>query len=481
MPLTLTYQDKPRHDLLAVMAAALEAVRPDIALQRILQRDGTSLRVAGRRYDLAAFDHVWLVGAGKGSAPMVHAAEAILGEALSGGIIVVKQGHRLPLQRVQQREAAHPVPNQAGLAAGAEILNLAQRATERDLLLCLLSGGGSALLEALPDLLDLVALQATTEALLASGATIHEVNAVRKHLSQIKGGQLARAAAPATLVTLVLSDVVGSPLDVIASGPTVGDRSTWADVAEIVERYELASRLPTTVLAYLRRGIAGALPDTPQPDDPLFANNAVHLIGDNALAAGAAQRAATDLGYQALVLSTFVEGEARHVADWLVALGREVLAHGRPVPRPACLILGGETTVTLTEGDSPHPPPSPHPLPTSGEGGGAERSHDQVIRSGHTGIGGRNQELALAAALRLADHDGIVVGALATDGSDGPTDSAGAIVDSGTVARAARRGLDAAAHLRQHNAYPLIDASGDLLRSGPTLTNVNDLLFVVVE
>lgn len=196
---------------------------------------------------------------------------------------MVKQGHRLPLQRVQQREAAHPVPNQAGLAAGAEILNLAQRATERDLLLCLLSGGGSALLEALPDLLDLVALQATTEALLASGATIHEVNAVRKHLSQIKGGQLARAAAPATLVTLVLSDVVGSPLDVIASGPTVGDRSTWADVAEIVERYELASRLPTTVLAYLRRGIAGALPDTPQPDDPLFANNAVHLIGDNAL------------------------------------------------------------------------------------------------------------------------------------------------------------------------------------------------------
>jgi hydroxypyruvate reductase len=328
------------------------------------------------------------------------------------------------------------------------VLRLVEGAGPRDLVIVLLSGGGSALLEALPPGLALEGWKATNRALLASGATIVKMNAVRKHLSLLKGGQLARAAAPAPLLALVLSDVVGSPLDAIASGPTVPDRTTWRDAWGVVERFGLAEALPPAVIARLRAGLAGDLPDTPKPGDPAFARAQTVVVGDNAAAAGAARRAAEQHGYHAVILSTFVEGEAREVAKVAAALGREVQVHGRPLPAPACLILGGETTVTL---------------------------------GGDHGSGGRNQEAALAAALALAGTRGITVVALATDGSDGPTDAAGGIVDGATVAAGAARGLDAHDALRRHDAYPYLDAVGALLRTGPTRTNVNDLLMVFVE
>jgi hydroxypyruvate reductase len=254
--------------------------------------------------------------------------------------------------------------------------------------------------------------------------------------------------APAALVSLVLSDVVGSPLDVIASGPTVADTGTWADTWRVVERYGLQEKLPQAVVRRLQEGLAGRIPDTPKPGDPLLAQAETLVIGDNRSAALAACRQAEELGYRALLLSTFVEGEAREVAKLAVALGREVQASGHPLAVPACLVLGGETTVTL--GAAP-------------------------------GLGGRNQELALAAAVLLAGHPGITVAALATDGSDGPTDSAGALADGGTVGRGRELGLDAGDHLRRHDAYPFLAAVGDLLRSGPTQTNVNDLIVVMVE
>jgi hydroxypyruvate reductase len=249
------------------------------------------------------------------------------------------------------------------------------------------------------------------------------------------------------LLTLVLSDVVGSPLDVIASGPTVPDATTWAYAWAVIERYSLADRLPEPVRAHLRAGIDGRIPDTPKVDDPAFARAAAVIVGDNAVAAEAAAAAARAQGWHPLILTTFLEGEAREAAKSAVAVAREVRAHGRPVPGPACLILGGETTVML--GSEP-------------------------------GQGGRNQELALAAALALAGTAGITLVALATDGTDGPTDAAGGIVDGETVARAAELGLDAHAALRRHDAYPWLDAAGALLRTGPTRTNVNDLLFVFV-
>lgn len=454
MSLSLSHLTPVREELLMMMQAALDAVDPFKAVKRVLQRQGEALHVQGSAsltLSLPTFERIVVIGAGKAAAPMAQAVEAVLGEWLTGGMVVVKYDHLAALSTVELREAAHPVPDEAGLAAGEAILTLAEQLTERDLVLCLLSGGGSALLEALPAPLTLSDLQATTAALLASGATINEINALRKHLSRLKGGQLARAVAPATLITLVLSDVVGSPLDVIASGPTVADHSTWTDVANIMTRYDLTMTLPLSVQKRIAAGLAGTIPDTPKPNDPLFSTTSVIIVGDNAQAAAAAQQKAQQLGYQSMIFSTSVQGEAREVANVLVALGLETQSFTHPYTVPACLIFGGETTVTF--------------------------KHPQAL----IGRGGRNQELALAAALSLANHPGITIGALATDGTDGPTDSAGAIVDHSTLSRAIAHSFSPREHLTYHNAYPLLDAIGDLLRSGPTNTNVNDLLFVIVK
>ncbi len=435
-----------RADLHTIMQAALAAVDPYTAVHRYLRRDHDTLQIATtppHTLDLRHYARIWVLGAGKATAPMAHALEEILGEALTGGIIVVKYDHGLPLQKIEVREAGHPVPDEKGLQAGAEILALARNATGRDLVIGLLSGGGSALLEALSPVLSLSDLQATTHVLLACGATISETNTIRKHLSLVKGGRLAQAIAPAALITLVLSDVVGSPLDAIASGPTVPDPGTWNDVQDILNRYHLHTHLPASVRSYLQQGAAGEHSDTPKTLPP----SPVVVIGDNAIAAQAAATHAHTLGLHPLILTTMLEGEAREVGGWLVALAKEIRRYHRPVSPPACLIIGGETTVTL--GDS-------------------------------SGKGGRNQEVALTAALGIAGQEGLYIGALATDGTDGPTDSAGAIVDSTTVARATALGFDPIHHLDTHNAYPLLDATGDLLRIGPTRTNVNDLLFVIV-
>jgi hydroxypyruvate reductase len=452
-PTILVADPARRQRILPVLEAALHAVDPGPAVSRAMQRAGSQLTIGDAVYDLDQFEHVYLLGFGKAAVAMGLAAAAALGERLTAGALLTKHGHAagaetLPAS-VAVLEAGHPVPDAAGVHAAQRIAALAQQATARDLVLCLISGGGSALLTLPAAGLTLPDLQAATEALLRCGASIDEINTLRKHLEQLKGGQLARLAGPATLASLVLSDVVGSPLDVIASGPTVPDHSTWADAWQIVQRYGLEPALPEPVVQRLRAGLAGHLPDTPKPDDIAFDRCQTIVVADNALAVQAAQMAAHQQGFNALVLSTFVEGEASEVAKVAVALGREVVAHGRPVAPPACLLLGGETTVTLR---------------------GA-------------GQGGRNQELALTAALLLAripEGERIVLASLATDGSDGPTDSAGGLVDAGSVVRGRTLGLDAAAHLAGNDAYPFLNASGDLLRTGPTQTNVNDLLALFV-
>ena len=442
-----------RGRMLAILQAALDAVRPDQAVAAHLRRSGSRLSVGDCSYDLTAFRRVLVLGAGKAGAPMTAAVEQVLGDCISGGLVVVKTGHGGSdgcAGRVELVEAGHPTPTEAALAAGARVLALAEEAGADDLVLVLLSGGGSALLEATAGV-SLSDLQQMTAALLACGATIGEINCLRKHVSLIKGGQLARVVHPAQLITLVLSDVVGSPLDVIASGPTVPDPTTWADAWAVVEKYGLERQLPASVICRLQAGLAGELPDTPGPGDRIFTRSQVVVVGDNRLAAQAALRQAQAQGYNALLLTTFVEGEARTVAEVVAALAKEVRASGQPVLAPACLILGGETTVTLLDG---------------GE---------------EVGQGGRNQELGLAAALALQGATGVTLAALATDGSDGPTDSAGALVDGGTVARGRALSLAAAQALRRHDAYPFLEATGDLLRSGPTQTNVNDLIVVLIE
>jgi hydroxypyruvate reductase len=446
-PLILSRNSEARRRYLDIMQAALDAVDPYWAVRDQLRVDAGTLWVGDRGYRLDRFRRILVVGAGKAGAPMARAVEDVLGDVLAEGLVIVKTGHAAPTNRIDIVEASHPVPDQAGVAAGDRMLALMEGAGADDLVITLLSGGGSALLEA-PAGITLAELQAMTDALLACGATINEINCLRKHVSRVKGGQLARAASPATLVTLVLSDVVGSPLDVIASGPTVPDSTTWADAWAVVERYKLQERLPAAVLARLAAGRQGQLPDTPKPGDPLFADAHTCVVGDNRVAALAACRRAEALGYRPLLLTSFVEGEAGEVAKVAVALAREVRASGHPLAAPACLVLGGETTVTL--GNKP-------------------------------GRGGRNQELALAAARLLDGASGVTLASLATDGSDGPTDSAGGLVDGETAARGRANELNINDALRRHDAYPYLRATGDLLLTGPTQTNVNDLIFVWVE
>jgi glycerate 2-kinase len=436
-----------RDTILAVEQAALEAVEPGATVKRHVQRSGDRLTIAGRPYDLATIERVWVVGGGKAATAMTAALYGILGDRLTGGMVVTKYGHvdpHLDTGPVEVVEAGHPLPDETGVGGTRRLADLLARATARDLVLAVISGGGSALLILPAPGLTLADLQGTTDLLLRSGATIVELNAVRKHLSQIKGGGLARLAAQAPMVSLILSDVVGDPLDAIASGPTSPDPTTFADAWAVLDRYDLVERVPPAVRERLQAGLDGDLPDTPKAGAALFESVHNVIVGSNRLAAEAAVETARARGLDTLLLSTFVEGEARHVARVAVALAKELVSYDRPVQRPACLVWGGETTVTIRG----------------------------------QGKGGRNQELALAAALAMEGLPNVMLVALGTDGTDGPTDAAGAVATGETVTRARSLGLDPATHLENNDAYPFFDALGDLIRTGPTGTNVNDLLFL---
>jgi glycerate 2-kinase len=438
----------PRRKIyLPILEAGLDAVEPRACTRQALRRTGDGLQIGGYTYDLDQVRNLYVVGCGKAGAPMAQAVEDLVGDRTTDGVVVVKYGHTAPTRHVRLVEAGHPLPDAQGVAGARAVTDLVGRAAAEDLVIVLISGGGSALLTLPAPGLRLEDLQDLTGLLLRCGAAIHEINTLRRHCSAVKGGQLARHIAPAPAVALILSDVVGNSLDAIASGPLVPDPSTFADAWAVVETYNLAKDLPPRVRTHLEGGLRGDVPDTPKPGDAIFERTHVVVVGDNARAAEHAARAARSAGYHAQVLSTFVEGEAREVARLVAALGKEVVRFDRPRPAPACLILGGETTVTL-QGD---------------------------------GTGGRNQELALSAAVALEGWPRITVAALGTDGNDGPTDAAGGMVDGGTVARARAAALDPVAHLKNNDAYPLLQATRDLLVTGPTNTNVNDLLFVFVE
>lgn len=437
----------PRQETIeAVQKAALAAVDPGLAVRRHTRLEGEQLAVGERSYDLSGFDRVLVAGGGKAATAMAAALYSILGDRLAAGLVVTKHGHTDPsldTGPVEVVEGGHPLPDEAGVAGTRRMIDLLRDTTERDLVLAVISGGGSALMTLPAPPLTLSDLQSTTNLMLRSGADIVELNTVRKHLSHIKGGGLARHAAPAQVISLVLSDVVGDPLDVIASGPAVPDPTTFAGAVAILERHDLKDRVPPAVRDRLRAGLRGELPDTPKPGSTLFKRVQNVIVGSNRLAAEAAVAAAADRGVNALLLSTFVEGEAREVARVAAALIRELVTYDRPVPRPACLIWGGETTVKVRG----------------------------------KGLGGRNQELALAAAMAMEGLPNVLVVALGTDGTDGPTDAAGAVATGETIARARALELDPRTFLADNNAYAFFDAIDDLIRTGPTGTNVNDLLF----
>ena len=433
-----------REDMMAVLAAALEAVDPAQAVRNCVRREGERLTVGDAVYDLDAYRRVFVVGAGKASGPMAQALEEILGDRLAGGVVNVKEGYAVPTQRIELIEAAHPVPDENGVRGTERIVQLAADAGADDLVFCLISGGGSALMELPAGGITLDDLQQLTDLLLRSGATINEVNTIRKHISQVKGGGLARAAAPATLIALILSDVVGNPLDFIASGPTVPDSTTFQDAWRLLGNYGLQEAVPPRVRAQLRRGLEGAIAETPKAGDPLFERTAGVLVGSNEIAARAALDAATAFGYNTVLVTTWVEGEAREVAKVMAGVAKGLIHHHSPVPPPACLIFGGETTVTV-RGD---------------------------------GAGGRSQEMALAASVALDGWENVAVMAAGTDGTDGPTDAAGGIADGAVLARARALGLDPLAFLERNDSYHFLRQTDALLVTGPTNTNVNDLIFV---
>jgi len=447
--------DERRELGMELVWAALGVVNPMRAVTRHVdvQRNGSGvpalLQAGGRSYDLTAVERVVVVGAGKASAGMGAAIEALLGQRISAGWINVRRGYEpaQPLERIEVHSAGHPLPDGACLQGTRRILNLLRDLGERDLALVLLSGGASALLVQPIPQVSLGNLRRVTNLLLESGANIEEVNAVRKHLSQVKGGRLAQeiAAAGARALVLVLSDVVGNPLDAIGSGPCAPDLTTFADAWAVLERYDLLDRAPEPVCQVLQEGLQGEMPETPKPGDALFERVHHLIVGDNRTAAEAAAERARALDFHTLLLTTFLEGEAREVGQVVAGLAKEEVQHNRPLDRPACLILGGETTVTVRG----------------------------------SGKGGRNQEVALGAALALSGWEDVMVVALATDGTDGPTDAAGAIATGETVRRARAEGLDPVGHLARNDAYPLFSTLGDLIMIGPTGTNVNDLIFVL--
>ncbi|MGB3862620.1 MAG: glycerate kinase, partial [Candidatus Aminicenantaceae bacterium] len=358
----------------------------------------------------------------------------------------VKYDHTLLLDIITLNEAGHPVPDEAGLKGTQRIVKLLEKTGEKDLVLCLISGGGSALLPYPAEGITLDEKRQLTQILLESGATIHEMNVLRKHVSRVKGGKLARLAYPATLVTVILSDVIGDDLDSIASGPTVPDRSTYADCLRILHKYSVQDNIPKAVLDHLEKGAQGLIEETPKVDDPAFFKTQNVIVANNSLAVQAAKSKADELGYNSLTLSSYIEGETKDVALVHAAIAKEILKTGEPVSKPACVISGGETTVTICG----------------------------------KGKGGRNQEFVLAAAIAIDGLEKVVILSGGTDGTDGPTDAAGALADGRTVTRAASQGLDAQEYLRNNDSYSFFYPLGDLLKTGPTFTNVMDLRLVIV-
>ena len=446
-PLSET-ERKRRARVWDILSAALAAVDPAQAIRQNVSLEGEGLRIGQRNYDLSGYERVFVVGGGKAGSPMVVAIEEILGQRVTAGLVNVKHGYLPPedviVRRVEIVQAGHPTPDEAGRRGAERMVEMLSGLTERDLVVCLISGGGSALMTLPQPTISLADVQALTGALLRCGATINEINAIRKHISRIKGGQLARLVHPAQVVSLILSDVVGNPLDVIASGPTVPDTTTFAQAYGVLEKYDLLDRVPASIIEHLAAGVAGKTAETPKEGEAVFATIYNLIVGSNEIAAWAALNRARELGFNTQLLSTYVEGEAREVAKVLAAIAKEMAQSGQPVPRPACLVVGGETTVTIT-----------------GEG-----------------KGGRNQEMALAAAMAIQGWEDVMVVTLATDGTDGPTDAAGAVATGETAVWARELGLYPEQYLADNDSYHFFKALGELIVTGPTNTNVNDLAFI---
>ncbi len=437
---------KARELALLSLEHALNVADPKHIIKSKLQLKNSQLKINGHSFDLKKYKNIYVVGGGKASGTMAEALEQILNRWITAGLVNVPYGSRNNTSIIKLHAANHPIPDQAGVEGTRSMFKMLENPRSSDLIICLISGGGSSLMPLPRGDISVVDKRKLTDILLKSGATINEINTVRKHISDFKGGWLAKKAYPATILNLILSDVVGDPLDFIASGPTVPDSTTFKDATNVLKKYDLWSRTPEPIKKVLSDGVRGLIPETPKTDDKAFQKVHNVIVGNNRFSSLAACEKLKSKGLNTLLLTATLEGEARHVGTMLASIAREIPASGNPIPKPAGIIVGGETTVTVTG----------------------------------KGRGGRNQEIPLAAALKLKDCNGTVVASLSTDGIDGPTDAAGAMADGKTLARANRRGLSPEKSLADNNSYNFFSSLNDLIFTCPTGTNVNDISIVIV-
>ena len=429
-----------------IFLAGVESVLPENLITKEMALKDNCLVIGHLNFSLELIDNIYVIGAGKASAMMAVEAEKILGSRITEGHIVVKYGHSSELKYISVTEAGHPVPDSNGFKATRAIMEIAGMAKRNDLVVCLLSGGGSALLPDFPEGSSPEEMIKLNDLLINSGACIKEINAVRKHLSIVKGGQLARAVCPATLVSLILSDVPGDLLDVIASGPTAPDPTTYQQALDVLDKYDLTASVPVGILKYLKEGVAGKRPETPKPGDHVFEKTYNHLIGTNRLALEAAKQKASEFNINAVIIDDQLQGDTSSVAEYIVETSLKFKVDKNEV-KPVCLLFGGETTVKMTG----------------------------------RGLGGRNQHLALLCAILLQNHPGITILSAGTDGTDGPTDAAGAVVDSDTVTGALSKNIDPAKYIRDFDSYHFFKKASGQIITGPTMTNVMDIIVVIVE
>ena len=436
---------KARALALRSLESALNAVDPKQIIKSKLLLKNLTLHVNGYSIDLKKFKNIYVIGGGKASGSMAEALEQVLGNSITNGLVNVPRSSKNKTDIITLHEASHPIPDEAGVEGTRRMLKIAEQAKEDDLIICLISGGGSSLMPLPRGKISIADKKEITNALLKCGATINEINTVRKHISDFKGGWLAKKAYPSSILNLILSDVVGDPLDFIASGPTVPDSTTFSDAIKVLKKYRLWSKAPASIRKVLSDGEKGLIPETPKANDEAFKRVYNVVVGNNRLASLTAQKYLKSEGLNTLLLTSTLEGEARHVGVMLASIAREVSASGNPVPKPAGIIAGGETTVTVTG----------------------------------KGLGGRNQEIALATVRNLKGMNGVAVASLSTDGVDGPTDAAGAIADGKTLVRAAKMGLTPEEYLAENDSYHFFSKLGDLIFTGPTGTNVNDVSVIV--
>jgi len=438
---------KARQIAINALNLSLEAVDPKVIIHSQVNIKGDTLNVGNLSFNLHDFKNVFVVGGGKAGGCMAEALEELIGDRITDGIINIPYTRSLyQTRKIKLRHASHPIPDISGVKGASRMLDLVSQANDDDLVICLLSGGGSSLMPQPRSGISLEDKRMVTDALLKSGATINEINTVRKHISDLKGGWLAKKAYPATVVNLILSDVVGDPLDSIASGPTVPDPTTFRDAVEILKRYKIWSKVPRSVAKVLRDGEKGLIPETPKAGDEAFTKVHNIVVGNNFTASMAAYNNFQEAGLNALLLSSCLEGQARDVGTMFACIAKEVIVSENPVPKPAGIVAGGETTVTVVG----------------------------------KGKGGRNQEIALGAALKIGNTDGVVVASISTDGIDGPTDAAGAIADGKTMLRGHELGLEPKKLLAENDSYSFFSRLRDLIFTGPTGTNVCDVAVIVV-